>query len=385
MVNALSGKFPKGFLWGSSTSSYQVEGGIENTDWAEAGREGKVPVAGKACDHYNRFAEDFDTARSLGHNAHRFSIEWARIEPEEGRFDEHEVEHYRTVLRSLKEHGLEPLVNLWHFTLPLWFAEMGGFEHKNAPAIFARYCGYIIKELGGEAQHWITINEPLVWLLSGYVRGKWPPFRMNPIKFFTVQSALVAAHKSAYSAMKKIRPDIQIGVAKHNIHFSSDGKPWNNLAKKLIDWFWNRRFLDAIADHQDFIGLNHYFYKQFGSKKKLPKSDMGWDIYPEAIYHCLIDLKRYRKPLYVSESGIADASDEKRGVFITDYLSFVKKAIDEGAYVRGYFYWSLLDNFEWSYGFEKKFGLVAIEPETLKRAIRPSAYIYQRFIEDHSA
>ncbi|MDO8520597.1 MAG: glycoside hydrolase family 1 protein [bacterium] len=383
-MNAPSDKFPKGFFWGSSTAAYQVEGGIENTDWAKAGREGKVPPAGKACDHYNRFEEDFAIAQSLGHNAHRFSIEWARIEPEEGRFDEREIEHYRMVLSALKSRGLEPFVNLWHFTLPTWFAEKGGFGQKDAPRLFARYCAYVTQQLGNRSHFWLTINEPLIWASGGYLKGKWPPFRKNPLAFIAVQSALIAAHKEAYRAMKNINPTIAIGVAKNNIYFSADRLPWNILAKEFMNWFWNRRFLDAIAGYQDFIGLNHYFYKHFGRKKELPRSDMGWDIYPEAIYHCLVDLKKYKKPVYVSENGIADEADTQRGDFIKNYLFYVKKAIDEGADIRGYFYWSLLDNFEWSFGFQKKFGLVAFDPVTFARTIRSSAFVYQKIIENQS-
>ena len=169
------------------------------------------------------------------------------------------------------------------------------------------------------------------------------------------------------------------------MYFASNGRWWNTLAKHVMDWFWNERFLNATEGHQDFIGLNHYFYKQFGSKKKLPQSDMGWDIYPEAIYHCLVDLKKYKKPVYVSENGVADETDTQRGDFIKNYLSCVKKAIDDGVDVRGYFYWSLMDNFEWSFGFQKKFGLVALEPETLNRKIRPSAFVYKDIIEHQSS
>ena len=293
-------KFPKGFLWGSSTSAYQVEGGIENNDWAKAAREGKFPQAGGACDHYNRFEEDFDIAQSLGHNAHRFSIEWARVEPREGEFDEKEVEHYRMVLRSLKRHGLEPFVNLLHYTVPIWFAERGGLLHRDAPRLLARYMAYVVSKLSAEATFWITINEPMVHASAAYLTGKWPPFKKSFFTFMKIQSQLVAAHNVAYNKIKKISPHMQIGIAKNNIYFASDGRWWNNAAKSFMDWFWNRRFLDAITDHQDFIGLNHYFYKKFGTKEKLPQSDRGWDIFPEAIYHCLMELKKYNKPIYVA-------------------------------------------------------------------------------------
>jgi beta-glucosidase len=377
-------KFPKDFLWGASTSAYQVEGGIENNDWAQAAREGKFPPAGKACDHYNRFEEDFTLARTLGHNAHRFSIEWARIEPREGEFDAQAIEHYRQVLVSLRQHGLEPFVNLWHYTVPVWFAERGGFEHKDAEKVFARYCSYVVQQLGSEAKFWLTLNEPMVFASGAYLRGKWPPFQRNFFMFMKIQSCLVSAHNQAYDAIKAIAPHTQIGIAKNNMYFASDGWWWNDIAKYFMDWFWNERFLNAIDSHQDFIGLNHYFYKKFGKKEKLPQSDRGWDIFPEAIYHCIMELTKYHKPIYISEHGIADAADTKRGDFITNYLRFVKRAIDEGAPVRGYFHWSLLDNFELEEGFTKKFGLIALDPSTLDRTIRPSAFVYKHIIESRS-
>ncbi|TAL49210.1 glycoside hydrolase family 1 protein [Patescibacteria group bacterium] len=374
-------RFPKGFLWGSATSSYQVEGGIENNDWAEAAREGKVPVCGRATDHYNRYESDFDIAKSLGQNAHRLSIEWARIEPEEGRFDEREIEHYRKVLRSLRARNLEPFVTLWHFTLPLWFSKKGGFQNFDAPKLFARYCSYVVEKLGSEAQYWITINEPLVWASVGYRTGKWPPFKKNIFSFIFIINQLVKAHSLSYERMKKASLNVLVGIAKNNIHFDSNILPWNTLLYFLANWFWNERFLNKIKNYQDFIGLNYYFHKKFGVKEKLERTDMGWCVFPQGLYRLLVDLKKYGKPIYITESGIADANDSKRANFIRDHVVFVKKAIDEGADVRGYFYWSLLDNYEWASGFKERFGLVEVNYETLERKIRPSAFIYKKIAE----
>ncbi len=375
--------FPKGFLWGAATASYQVEGGIENVDWAQGARDGKLPPCGIATDHYHKFEADFDIAKSLGHNAHRFSIEWARIEPEEGKFDEKEIEHYREVIRALKARGLEPFVTLWHFTLPLWFSNQGGFQNAKAPEQFARYCEYVILKLGNEATYWMTINEPLVWASGGYLRGHWPPFKKNFFVFHSIHNALILAHKKAYVEMKKHNPLIHIGVAKHNIFFDSNFMPWNLIARAAATWYWNFRFLNGISKHQDFIGLNHYFYKRFGGNGNLPKSDMGWDIYPKALYGCLMQLKKYRKPIYITENGIADEKDTQRSEFIPNYIREVKRAISNGAPVKGYFYWSLLDNFEWSFGFTRRFGLVEINYDNLERKIRPSSLIYKKIIESN--
>lgn len=376
--------FPKGFLWGSATASYQVEGGISNTDWARAALKGRVPECGKATDHYNRFESDFDIAQSLGHNAHRFSIEWARIEPEEGKFDDVEIEHYRKVIRALKARGMEPFVTLWHFTLPIWFEEKGGFLHSDAPKLFARYCAFVTERLGGEAHFWMTINEPLVWASGGYRTGKWPPFVQSPLQFLRVFGKLAHAHKEAYTLMKTVAPNIDIGIAKHNVYFSSDSKPWNIFLAKLGTWFWNKRFLNMIRRHQDFIGLNYYFYKKFGGHESLPKSDMGWDLFPEGLYRCLQELAVYKKPIYVTENGLADRNDTQRAWFIEESVNNVARALRGGVPVKGYLYWSLLDNYEWSFGFDERFGLVEINYETLERTIRPSALIYKGIIEKNT-
>jgi len=170
-------QFPDGFYWGAATASYQVEGGIEHNDWAQAAREGRVPPCGRACDHYNRYAVDFDIAQELGHTAHRFSVEWARIEPEEGVFNAEAILHYRAVLKALKDRNITPFVTIWHFTLPLWFSESGSFERDDAPEIFARYAAYVVEELGDLCDHFSTMNEPNVFGSNGWLRGSWPPFK----------------------------------------------------------------------------------------------------------------------------------------------------------------------------------------------------------------
>lgn len=386
-------KFPEGFLWGSATSAYQVEGGIRSNDWAEAARQGKAPPAGYACDHYNRYEADFDIAKSLGQNAYRFSIEWARIEPEEGRFDEAEIEHYQKMVTALRERGVEPFVTLWHFTLPIWFAHMGGFENKKAPFYFSRYCEYVVKKLGqgsGAPKFWITINEPSIFALMGFLNGVGPPFKkwFRPFGLFhylRVMESLAVSHNVAYQRIKTINPGFQIGVATQNMNFESNRNPFNRFLAKFSIWlFWNHKFLQKIRERQDFIGLNYYIHKKFGDKTVYEKNDRGWDIYPKGIYNVLMELKRYHKPVYVTENGIADAKDTKRAKFIKDHLYWVKRAIDDKINIRGYFYWSLLDCFEWERGFGPRFGLVEVDFDTIERKIRPSAHEYKKICENNS-
>ena len=273
-------------------------------------------------------------------------------------------------------------MTLWHFTLPLWFSKKGGFQNPKSPEIFARYCAYVVSKLGNEAKFWMTINEPIVWASESYLHGRWPPFTKNYISYVRVIVSLIKSHKLAYKKIKELNSDTQVGVAKNNQYFDSDKNPINILIRIFIVWFRNKMFLNAISEHQDFIGLNHYFYRKFGGNSELSKSDMGWAIYPPAIYFVLKELVKYKKPVYITENGIADAKDLKRADFIRDYIDYVKKSIDEGVNVRGYFYWSLLDNYEWSFGFDKRFGLVEVDYGTMERKIRPSAYVYKGIIEN---
>ena len=372
-------KFPKGFLWGTATSAYQVEGGIKN-DWSEKG--GKFD-AGIACDHYNRFEEDFDLAKEMNNNAHRFSISWARIEPEEGKFSQKEIEHYRKVILALRERGLEPFVTLYHWPLPIWLSKEGGWLNEYACEHFIKYAKFVVKNFP-EVKFWITLNEPNVYTSHCFLRGNWPPFKKSWLKTQKVLKQLIEAHKKAYQVIHKISPDSRVGIAKCNIYYKGILKfLYNNC-------YWNFKFLNAIKDYQDFIGLNFYHsYSIRGPLKESRKavSDIGCEIYPRGIYYVLKDLKRYNKPIYITENGIADAKDEKRAKFIIDHLKWVHRAIEEGIDIRSYLYWSLIDNYEWARyhgGFGPRFGLIEIDYKTLRRIPRPSSKIYAEICKNNA-
>lgn len=398
--------FPNNFLWGAATAAYQVEGGIENNDWARAALEGKVPVCGVACDHYQRYETDFDLAKELGHNAHRLSVEWARIEPREGEFDVAAITHYRAVLQALRDRGMEPFVTLWHFTLPTWFSDRGGFENRDAPVIFARYVSYVVKELGDLCQHFATINEPNVYAGHGWLYGVWPPFKkagwlfvmpakgdgtdaatrlqVSPKHFFTyyrVVRNLIEAHKAAYIAIKAVRPEVSVSVVKHVRVFTADERPWNRLFARVMRYLQTNYFMDSIQGYFDEIGLNYYQWTVFG-KTNLSRetTDMGWYVRPAGLYEALLQLARYQKPIYVAEAGLADETDSKRAEYIRVQIEAMQRALCEGVNVRAHFYWSLLDNYEWALGFKKRFGLIAVNYETQERTIRPSAYVYKDLI-----
>ncbi len=403
------------FFWGAATSAHQVEGGNAN-DWSLWEKKHAAALAKKAstrewpdhilhaypspldeanyisdraCDHYHRYEEDFDTAKSLGHNAHRLSIEWSRIEPEEGKFDEKEIEHYRQVIKALRARGMEPFVTLWHWTLPLWLRDKGGVASREFPQSFARYAERIAREYRDDVRFWITINEPMVYSSHTYLTGAWPPNRRNPFVYLRVVQYLIKAHQMAHTAIKKINSDAQVGIAKNNIHFEAASGRVNVFLKRITDWWWNIRFLGMIRDTQDFIGLNHYFHNKidygFNKNKNAVVSDMGWEVYPQSLYHVLVDLKRYEKPIYITENGIADARDINRSQFIKESVVHMHRAMQEGVDVRGYFYWSLLDNFEWDKGFWPRFGLVEVDYHTLERRVRKSAWDFKEIITDSSA
>lgn len=417
--------FPSGFYWGAATSSHQVEGGNVN-DWSEwehansarlateavrrhANAPTRIPdyilerypnplqpenyISGKACDHYNRFEKDFDIAKSLGHNAHRFSIEWSRIEPEEGKWDEKEIEHYRKVIAALRARGMEPFVTLWHWPVPLWLRDKGGWQSKEMVRYFSRYVEKVVSSLKGEVKFWITLNEPEIYGSMSYLKGEWPPQEKNLFSYLSVIRNLIKGHCKAYEVIKKIQPEAGVGIAKNNIYVEAyENKLFGQLMKKFIDWWWNFYFLNRIKNHQDFIGLNYYFHKRlkfssleylFRSSNHLlseteseERSDMGWELYPEGIYYVLMDLKKYNKPIYITENGLADAQDKHREWYIKECLKNMHRAIQDGVDVRGYFYWSLLDNFEWDKGFWTRFGLVEVDYKTMERKIRPSAFKY---------
>jgi len=421
----MENKFPHGFFWGAATAAHQVEGGNIN-DWSEWEKQNanhlaqianrkKWPdsilnnypnplqpenyISGQACDHYNRYEQDFDIAKQLGQNAHRFSIEWSRVQPQEGKFNEEAIEHYQKVILVLKARGIEPFITLWHFTDPVWISKAGGWENKKTIEKFLLYVKKITDVLGPEVKFWIPINEPSVYAGMGYIVGAFPPGVKNYRRANKVLKNLIKAHVRTYKIIHEKLKRAMVGST-HNLHYHVSYRkshPLDQLATKILDYIRDTRSLNWSRNYQDFIGLNYYYRDtikfvfsggRFGSIDiKNPTqevSDLGWDIYPEGIYYSLKKIKRYKKPIFITENGIADAADSKRVKFIEDNLKWTHKAIQEGADVRGYFYWSLLDNFEWDKGFWPRFGLVEIDYKTLERKIRPSAWEYAKICKNNS-
>jgi len=396
-------KFPKDFLWGVSTSAYQIEGGTAN-DWSQweksekrikkLRRKDKNPddfICGLACDSYHRYEEDARLVKDLNCGAYRLGIEWARIEPKEGKWNFKEVEHYRKVLQNLKDNNLKVVLTLWHWTNPIWLSSMGGWSNKKVVDYFSRYTKFIAQELGDLVDYWIILNEPMVHIAGGYITGKFPPNRKLIFLARKVFNNLVKAHKMGYNIIHNKYPEAKVSITKLTNYFEP-AHAWCPVGAglaKIVAWFWNKRFLNKIKNELDFIGLDYYFhdrivwYPPFKKNKNYRLggvgeriTDMGWEIYPEGIYHVLKSLAKFKKPIIIIENGLADAKDEKRADFIRQHLKYVHKAISEGMDVRGYFHWSLLDNFEWAEGFGPKFGLYGVDRKTFKRTARPSVKVY---------
>lgn len=386
-------KFPSGFLWGAATSAYQIEGGLIN-DWseweksprrlAELKSKGLNPSdfqSGQAADSWHRLEEDIICLKKINATAYRFSLDWSRIEPEEGRFDEAALNRYASFVARLREENIEPFVTLWHWPIPLWLKAKGGWTSSVIIEYFKKYTERVVFALP-TVKFWMTLNEPDVFAAHSYLQGNWPPQIKNPLIYLKVNRHLIKAHRVAFDVIKKHLPFSQIGIASHNVYLESAGGLINDFICLVARWWWNFYFFDKIKDKQDFIGLNFYHHRLikygFSSNKNEKINDLGWELYPQGILPVLKDLKsRYNKPVYITENGTADEDDDHRAWYLNEILKNVKQAIAEGVDVRGYLHWSLIDNFEWAYGFAPKFGLFSVDRKSFVRTPRPSVEIYK--------
>ena len=407
--------FPKRFLWGAATSSHQVEGNTHNqwtvwelenakalatkaeyhledlTSWDRIKKEAKDPnnyVSGSATDHYNRYEEDFQIMKKLGMNAFRYSIEWSRVEPEEGAWNAEAIEHYKKYTARLTELGIEPMVTLFHFTLPTWFAEKGGFEKRSNARYFTRFAEKIVSELGIHARYITTLNEPAAYAAESYYQHHWPPAQLHKkFTFWRVLNNLAYAHRQAAKAIHGLNRRYKVSVSYNSVYFYPGDDAWLSRASaNILQFFTDDYFLRKIAKHCDFLGVNFYFSNRiYGYRIHNPEekvSDVGWDLSPSHIQFVLERLyRKYKLPLIITEAGVADGEDVHRKWVITQHLIGIQKALDEDVDVQGYLHWSLLDNFEWAYGKWPRYGLVHVDYETGERTLRPSALWYGKVIK----
>jgi len=400
--------YPNQFLWGAATSSHQVEGNNFNNDWWQWEEAGKTKTpSGTAADHYHRYEEDFQIAARLGHTAHRFSIEWSRIEPEEGLFDEEAINHYRNVLDSLKAKSIKPVVTLHHFSSPLWFQAKGGWLRPHNIDDYIRYTKRIVEAFSGDVHYWITINEPMVYALYSYCEGLWPPGKKSHIEGFRVVNNMAVAHRRAYKAIHAIYRNNKwsppmVGFAKNYRPFLTCPKTPNIFCRLGTLWknlYFNRYYLNRVKSALDFIGVNYYELEYDSNDPKLKLglfggncthahkhldhiNQLGWGVFPEGLRIVFEWLDKYRKPIMVTENGTCEDDDKWREHYIKEHIQQVDSAINRGIPVIGYLVWSMLDNSEWHHGLLIRFGLVEVDYKTLERSVRPSAIAYHNMIKE---
>ena len=425
--------FPKGFLFGAATSAHQVEGGCDNNQWWEweqiAGNVHDGSTSATACDHFNRYREDFALARELGMNAQRISIEWSRIEPEEGRFDEDALDHYREVCDTIRDLGMEPAVTLHHFTNPIWAQRQGGWECPKMVEWLARFAERAADALGDRVRFWFTINEPMVAPALCYVMGIHPPCVRDLGRALPVARAVLLAHGAMYNAVKnavshvtEVGPVLQMPL----IEAFDPESAADRDAAAAQDQLFNQYYLDGLlkgvvappvgdgsevpglARSYDVVGLNYYSrmlvragtldearhpaggerdaagvpMPLLGLRRKDEPAEfhdqMGWEVHPKGLYAQLMRLAPLGCPVYVTESGMATRDEDARSRHLLAHLAECHRAIRDGLDLRGFFYWTLMDNFEWAEGYTRTFGLIEIDrADDLARRPRAAALLYR--------
>lgn len=415
---AFAPAWPKGFLWGTATAAHQVEGGNVYNDWARFERlPGKIAhgdSSGAAAGHWDKVAEDIALMKELGANSYRFSIEWSRLEPTEGTWDDAAWQHYADEIAQLKAAGQEPVVTLLHFTFPAWLAERGGATAPDFPARFGRFAAEAARRLGPQVRWWCTVNEPQVQMYQGYVIGVWPPGVKDNALAVKAFEGLLKAHGAAAMALRKGDPDAFIGLASNMVYFEP-ANPWNlveQVVTSVVSDGFNWSFYESISKGRllfsmpgfptldapapelmgsiDWVGINYYRRNlvRFApgapgmvdiSAGPGPLSDAKVEIYPEGLLALLRDgWKRYHLPMAITETGVADSAGVHRPMFVRRHAFAVKQAIDEGIDVRGFFHWSLMDNFEWAEGYGWRFGLYRLDRATLARTPAAGAEEFRR-------
>lgn len=406
--------FPKRFFWGVSTSAHQVEGGNHN-QWSvwelenakalakQAPYQAKyLPkwddiepeatdahnyVSGDAVGHYKMYEQDFAITKAMNMNAFRFSIEWSRIEPEEGAWSVEAIQHYKAYLTAMKAKGLEPFVTLWHWTMPEWFVAKGAFERRSNVKYFVRFAEKVIEELGKDFRYIITINEPDTYIAQGYIVGNWPPMQQKKLKALWVYLNLAKAHREVHKVAKARSRRFIVGMSKNSVHqYAGDDALLSKVSAAVSTWGADYFFLNRIKRKMDFIGVNYYFTNRFLGYKvhnfNEKRNDLGWDMQPQNIEFVLERLHRkYKLPIIVTENGLADRDDEHRKWWISQTLIGMHKALQKGVKLQGYLHWSLLDNFEWTSGFWPRFGLIAVDRKTKKRVPRESAKWFAKLLK----
>jgi beta-glucosidase len=407
--------FPRGFLWGTATAAHQVEGNNTNNNWyaweQEPGRILHGHKAGQACDWWNgRWREDFDRAAEGFQNAHRLSIEWSRIQPAPDRWDEAALDRYRELLRGLFERNMTPMVTLHHFSDPLWLVEKGGWENPEAVGYFEQFVRKAVDALKEYVTLWCTINEPNVYAVTGWLVGAFPPGKTDLRACYRVYANLARAHAAAYRAIHAIQPQARAGYALHyrSMQPTRAWLPLDRWSASLQSAQFNGLFSRTLANGvmrtllgnvslpeakgtQDYLGIN-YYTRDYVSFSPLKPGDLFGRRYfrsgvevspagflanePDGMFEVLKWALQFGAPLIVTENGVEDPEDRLRPRYTIQHLHQVWRAVNFNYPIKGYFHWSLVDNFEWERGWTQRFGLWELDIETQARRKRPSADMY---------
>jgi len=418
LLPAATFHFPADFKWGVATAAHQVEGNNTNNDWwdweQEEGHIKNGYQSGLACNWWEDAEADFNRAAGLGLNALRLSVEWSRVEPRPGEFDDSALARYGEMLQGLRERNIEPMVTLHHFSNPRWLAEQGGWEDPETVALFARFACRVVKSLGEYCDLWCTINEPNVYGYTGYLEGARPPGQSDLRTAMRVIRHLLAGHAAAYREIHALQPQARVGFA-HNMRIFDPANPRSPLdrrAARTVDKVYNQAILTALTRGRwtlplgfglawklrrtlDWIGLNYYTrdlvafdrtQRQALFSRRLHANDAelldgGYgEFYPRGMFRCLQRLARLGLPIYVTENGVPDDDDDQRPRYLLAHLHQMWRAIQRCYPVMGYYHWTLVDNFEWDDGWTLRFGLIALDPETQARTVRRSAELYARVV-----
>ncbi|MDA8169653.1 MAG: family 1 glycosylhydrolase [Nitrospiraceae bacterium] len=410
----MSGKF----LWGVATSAFQLDGSpsADWTSWDPALGE-KPGLTG----HREVYRQDLRLLKELGVNAYRFSIEWSRIEPEEGRWDEGALAFYGELVEILRSYQIEPMLTLNHFTHPLWFAEKYPWHHEGSTEKFLRFAGKVLSVIKG-VRYWITFNEPYVLVLGGYFEGCMPPGLRDPSRGFRALTNILVCHSGLYRMIHDRVPGAMVSLA-HNMAAIAPWHPWNpldRLLSRLGTRFYNRSLIEVfmtgilsmklpfskelktevpVKGKLDFLGVNYYTrtHLRFNPLKNFfvelrhkdvhgyGLTDLGWEVHPDGLHKVLKYASRLGVPIIITENGIATKDDEKKKQFIKMHMDALRGCIDGGIGVRGYFYWSFMDNYEWLQGFDSRFGLYRVDFDTMERKPTSAVEFYAALIRKSSS
>jgi len=402
-------KFPSDFNWGTATAAHQIEGNNTN-NWSSFEEKTGIEKSAKACEHWQRWRKDFNLLSELGVDSYRFSIEWSRIEPERGEWNEAVLSTYSEMVDDLLQRGIKPMVTLHHFTHPIWFEELGGFSKKENLEHWVNYCERIFDVLSDRVKDWCTINEPEVFSIMGYFMGLFPPGRKSIRKTLKVMRNMMSAHALAYRSLKSRRPDTRIGLAK-NVTLFDPLRRWNLIhwvTAKVLNHLWNGIWISSIKRGRmlarrieyakgsvDFIGLNYYTHVlaspfmprtievDLPKRKHQVMTEFGYPMYAEGLHRAIEMIAVLKVPIEITENGVADESDTLRPEHLRRHLLILSQAISEGQDIRSYHHWSLMDNFEWAEGYKLRFGLFHVDYDTQERTMRESGRLFKEIIANN--